>query len=96
MNVVYHPAVQKDLNAIFRYYDRIDPRVGDAFWEEFLYYVQKASKNPTRFHSTTKNRRRANLKRFSYHFLFRQFDDRIRITVVRHHQRHPQYGINRP
>jgi plasmid stabilization system protein ParE len=96
MKVVYHPAVQRDLNAIIRYYDEIDPKLADDFWEEFEAFVAIAAEKPTRFHLAEKGRRRVNLERFPYHFLFRQFSDRIRITVVRHHRRKPQYGSQRP
>lgn len=96
MKVVYHPAVQTDLNKILRHYDSIDPRLADDFWEEFLAFVQLASKKPTHFHPGSKDRRRVNLERFPYHFLFRILGDKIRITVVRHHRRNPQYGLKRP
>jgi RimJ/RimL family protein N-acetyltransferase len=32
MRVVYHPAVQRDVNRVLRRYDQISPRLGDAFW----------------------------------------------------------------
>lgn len=32
MRVVYHPAVQRDVSAILRYYDGIASRLGDEFW----------------------------------------------------------------
>ena len=39
--------------------------------------------------------RRANLKRFPYHFLFRVLPDRIRVTAVRHHKQNPQASLQR-
>jgi hypothetical protein len=33
------------------------------------------------------------LKRFPYHFLFREISGGIRITVVRHHRQHPARGL---
>ncbi len=36
MRVVYHPAVQRDVNRVLRRYDQISPRLGDAFWEELM------------------------------------------------------------
>jgi plasmid stabilization system protein ParE len=39
--------------------------------------------------------RRANLKRFPYHFLYRILPDRIRITAVRHHRQNPRFGLQR-
>ena len=31
MRVTYHPSVQKDVNGIPRYYDRVSLRLGDEF-----------------------------------------------------------------
>jgi hypothetical protein len=68
---------------------------GDAFWEEFNAHVRLAGENPKRFHFERANRRRVNLQRFPYHFLFREIAGGIRITVLRHHKQHPDYGVRR-
>ena len=39
--------------------------------------------------------RRANLRRFPYHFLFRGVGHEVRILVVRHHHRYPSFGSRR-
>ena len=95
MTVVYHPEVQRDVNRTLRRYDRISPRLGDAFWEELMSFIEAARAKPMRFHPADRGLRRANLKRFPYHFLYRVVSGGIRIIVVRHHRRHPNYGINR-
>ena len=95
MNVVYHPDVQKDVSNILLHYDRIDPRLGDAFWAELNSFIAKAAANPSHFHSESPGRRRVNLSRFPYHFRFREIAGGIRITVVRGHTQHPQRGIER-
>ena len=41
------------------------------------------------------SRHRANLKRFPYHFLFKELPDGIRVMLVRHHRRHPDFGVER-
>jgi hypothetical protein len=46
MRVVYHPKVQQDVSRILRYYDAIDPRLGDQFWEELKYFLSLASETP--------------------------------------------------
>jgi len=74
MKVVYHPAVQRDVSAILRYYDALSRRVGDEFWAELQMFIKAAAENPERFHPVTVHLRRANLRRFPYlpyHFLFR-------------------------
>ena len=91
MNVIYHPDVQKDVSRILRHYDKIDPRLGDEFWAELNSFIAKA----WRFHFESPGRRRANLHRFPYHFLFREVAGGIRITVVRGHKQHPQHRPER-
>jgi plasmid stabilization system protein ParE len=95
MKVVYHPAVQGDVSRILRHYDSINGRLGDAFWEELNTFIQRAAANPQRFHFAAPGRRRVNLRRFPYHFLFREIPVGIRITVVRHHKQHPERGLER-
>lgn len=95
MKVVYHPAVQRDVSGILRHYDSIDIRLGDDFWDELNSFIQQAAAHPQRFHFESAERRRVNLERFPYHFLFRQVPGGIRILVVRHHKRHPKRGLGR-
>jgi plasmid stabilization system protein ParE len=95
MKVVYHPAVQQDFSSILRYYDSINDRLGDEFWEELNSFISQAAANPQRFHFTAQDRHRVNLRRFPYHFLFREIPGGIRITVVRHHKQHPDRGRER-
>ena len=95
MSVVYHPDVQKDVSKILQRYDRINPRLGDEFWAELNAFIQKAAENPGRFHFESPGRRCVNLKRFPFHFLFREIPGGVRITVVRHHKQHPEQGVRR-
>lgn len=95
MKVVYHPAVQHDVSMILRYYDGINDRLGDEFWQELNSFIKLAAEQPRRFHLEARGRRRANLSRFPYHFLFREIPGGIRITVVRHHRQHPERGLRR-
>ena len=95
MRVVYHRKVQQDVNAILRHYDRISEPLGDEFWEELMAFIQRVAENPERFHFETPTLRRANLKRFPYHFLYRVTAGGIRVTVVRHHKQHPRRGLDR-
>ena len=95
MKVVYHPAVQRDVSKILRHYDGINDRLGDEFWEELNSFISQAADHPQRFHFEGRDRRRVNLRRFPYHFLFREIPGGIRLTVLRHHKRHPARGLDR-
>lgn len=93
--VVYHPKVPSEVRQIIADYEEISTKLADGFWEELTDAITYATEFPERHHFDASGRRRSNLKRFPYHFLFRIFDDRIRITVVRHHSRSPEYGMRR-
>ncbi len=95
MKVVYHPRVRKDVAQAQRYYDRISTQLGDDFWQELMALVDRAAKTPLRYHIYSEPLRRANLKRFPYHVLFRTVSDGIRVTVLRHNKRHPKFGLDR-
>lgn len=95
MKVVYNPCVQTDVSQALRRYDQISPRLGDSFWAELMALIEQAAANPLRFTVYSEPLRRANLRRFPYHFLFRVVSDGIRITVVRHNKRHPSHGLSR-
>lgn len=95
MKVIYHRLVHKDVSHAQRHYDRISVRLGDEYWEELMTLVEKAATTPQRYRIYSEPLRRANLKRFPYHFLFRVVSEGIRVTVVRHNKRHPDYGLTR-
>jgi plasmid stabilization system protein ParE len=95
MKVGYHSSVQNDVNRILRRYDKVSSRLGDEFWAELKRYIKAVADNPLRFHPSIGDLRRANLKRFPYHFLYRILSDRIRVIAVRHHKQHPQSGLRR-
>jgi len=62
---------------------------------EFNSFIRVAVTNPQHFHFQARDRRRVNLSRFPYHFLFREMPDGIRITVIRHHKQRPEHGLKR-
>ena len=95
MNIEYHPAVEQDVAEAFQRYDAFSPLLGDAFKVELRHFIALATANPRRFHPVSSVFRRANLRRFPYHFLYRELSDGIRVTLVRHHKRHPDYGLER-
>ena len=95
MEVNYHPLVQQDVLEAARKYQDISPRLAEEFDTELRTTIAKAAENPLRFHSTGQSFRRANLKRFPYHFLYDIQPDFIRVMIVRHHKRHPELGLDR-
>ena len=95
MRVEYHPDVKKDAAEALARYDSVSTRLGDEFKAELKRVIAVAAAKPQRFHLTKPGFHRANLKRFPYHFIYRELADGIRVTLVRHHKRHPSFGMER-
>lgn len=95
MRVEYHPAVEQDVAKALRDYDLVSERLGADFKVELRRVIAVAATNPGRFHLIKPGFHRANLKRFPYHFVYRELPDGIRVTLVRHHRREPNFGMAR-
>lgn len=95
MIVEYHPAIQRELLELREYYDRV-AGLGQDFLDEFARQVASISAAPTAWMVVRSDVRRSLMKRFPYVILFRQLAaNRIRVTVVKHKRRHPQFGLDR-
>ena len=96
MRLALHPKVHSDVHAIMEYYERVaGPELADNFYNELRHFILEAAERPESFSNRERDLRRANLRRFPYHFLFRVIGDTVRILVIRHHRRRPSLGIRR-
>ncbi len=93
--VRFHRRVQTDLNEILRRYYEVSPQLGDDFFAEFQIGVGHVTENPRHFHFDRSGLRRCNLERFPYHFLYDIRGEYIRIWVLRHDRRNPNFGLKR-
>lgn len=95
MSVEFHPAVEQDVAEALQRYDAVSQKLGEEFKAELRRAIAVAAAQPQRFHPIKPGFNRANLRRFPYHFVYREVPDGIRVTLVRHHRRHPSFGIER-
>ena len=96
IRVRLHRKVYADVSEIIDYYEALaGPHLANEFYTELLASIKKAADQPERFRFLERDLRRVNLNKFPYHFLFRVTDDSIRVLVVRHHRRHPSFGLER-
>ncbi len=96
MKLVLHRRVRSDVDEIMDYYEQAGhPELARDFCRELRGFMLQAARRPGRYHFLNADLRRVNLERFPYHFLFRVVGDDVRILVVRHHRRHPAYGLER-
>lgn len=96
MRVEYHPAVEGELREIRNYYEARSPGLGARFVDEFERQVLAVAAAPERWRMVTGDIRRCLMRRFPYVIYFRQVgQQRLRITVVKHQRRHPDWGRER-
>jgi hypothetical protein len=95
VRIEYHPSVRQDVAEAMRRYKAVSERLANDFKAELRRAIAIAGANPNRFHPVKPGLHRANLKRFPYHFIYRQIPEGIRVTLVRHHCRHPEIGMDR-
>ena len=96
MIVQYHPLTASDLNSAVSYYNRQRPALGDEFRSEIYATIDRIRSNPYQFPAVEYGIRRGFVRRIPYSVLFRTVnDDTIRVLVIRHHRRHPSFGLTR-
>lgn len=95
MEVRFHKRVQSDLSEILAKYSDVSIRLKDDFLAEFQIGFGRVSENPRRFHFDRSGLRRYNLERFPYHFLYDIRGEYVRIWVLRHDRRDPDFGLDR-
>jgi plasmid stabilization system protein ParE len=76
-------------------YNAVSEKLAGDFKGELRRVIAMAGANPNRFHTVKPGFHRANLKRFPYHFIYRETPEGIRVTLVRHHRRNPDVGMQR-
>lgn len=95
MEVIYHPLVRRDVLEVMCYYQAISDRLANEFEDDLRATINHAKANPHRFPAFHLGFRRANLKRFPYHILYEADEAALRVMLVRHHKRNPEFGIHR-
>ena len=96
MRVEYHPAVERELREIIRYYNDCSAGLGSDFLNEFEKQVLNIASNPLQWVEIEHGVRRALLRRFPYTIYYRVVSkDLLRVTVVKHQRRHPMLGLKR-
>lgn len=95
MEVTYHPLTRQDLIRILRYYRGVSERLPEEFRTELRSTIDRIASNPLRYTIVGDGVRRANLHRFPFNVLYEIQNDTVRVLVIRHHKRDPQFGLDR-
>ena len=96
MNLDFNRAVQDDLRHALAYFDREGgSKLGDRFFAEVEATVARIAAHPKRFGFLKDDLRRARLRVFRYHLLFRIKSTGVRVLVLRHNRRRSDFGLSR-
>jgi plasmid stabilization system protein ParE len=96
MRIEYHPAIECELRKIINYYNECVHGLGGEFLNEFERQVLKIASMPNRWVVVENDIQRSLMPRFPYVIYFRVVgNDLLRVTVVKHQRRHPNYGRSR-
>ena len=96
MIVQYHPLTASDLNSAIAYYNQERAGLGEDFRSEVHAAIDRVLSNPLHFAIVEHDIRRCFVRRFPYAVLFRILNDEtLRVLVIRHHRRHPGFGLKR-
>lgn len=91
MKLVYHPNAEEELLAAVRFYQRRVTGLGERFLREFDAAISNIQAALDRWAVVEGNIRRYLMRRFPYASYYRHEEDCLRILVVKHHSRHPDY-----
>jgi len=86
MTIEFHPHTASDLNNAKAHYNQKRPGLA----------IDRISDNPRQYQIIERDIRRCLIHRFHYSIYFKIIGTQtIRILVIRHHKRHPRYGLRR-
>jgi len=95
MRVLYHPEAEREVIEAALFYSGKVPNLGSEFLDEIDSAVQNIRSDPTRLPIIEDDIRVYLVPRFPYGIYYRVESEEIRILIVRHHSRDPDYGIDR-
>jgi plasmid stabilization system protein ParE len=97
MKIRHHVAAREDIAGILEYYEvEAGHGVAVEFFSELRRCMRRIARDPHSFLEIRRGIRRCLLTQFPYQINFEVLPDRIvRILVVKHQRRHPDFGMDR-
>lgn len=97
MRIEYHPAIESELREIIEYYNKSSPGLGMEFLNEFERQVLKIASMPKRWRAVEGDiYTQITYESLSDVIYFRILENEVlRVTVLKHQRRHPNYGRHR-
>lgn len=96
LRVEYHPKTAAELNSAVARYNDLRQGLGDGLRLEVYTAIDRILAHPRQFAVVERDVRRCFVHRFPYSILFRFVNEEVvRVLAIRHHRRHPRFGLGR-
>lgn len=95
MRLSYHPEAEAELIEAAEFYEGRSSGLGERYLAEFDTTVAEVQSKPRLWPIVEGDVRCHAMKRFPFGIYDRVLDDELRILVVKHHSRHPDYWRDR-
>jgi hypothetical protein len=95
MRLTYHPEAEAEVVETAAFYEARSPGLGDRFLRDFDAAITEVQASPILWPVVEGDLRCHTMKRFPFGIYYRVLADELRILVVKHHSRHPDYWRHR-
>jgi plasmid stabilization system protein ParE len=95
MRLTYHPQAEAELIEAAQFYEGRSAGLGQRFLREFAAATAEIQATPGLWAMVEADLRCCTMRRFPFGIYFRVLPDELRILVVKHHSRHPDYWRHR-
>lgn len=96
MTGILHRHAEQDIDSAFQFYRKNGSgKVALRFLAEFERVADLVERNPEIGTPTNGGRRTYPLRKYPYSLIYKAIPNGVRILVVRHHRRAPDYGDDR-
>ena len=95
MRLTYHPEAEAEVVEAAEFYETRASGLGDRFLREFDVAVAEIQASPSLWPVVEGDLRCHAMGRFPFGIYYRVHAEELRILVVKHHSRHPEYWRHR-
>lgn len=97
IQAIFSSAANRDVKRALDYYKReAGTKIAEGFVHQIELAVARILRSPKAYRIVAKDLRCVNLDRFPYQIVYRIHSASvIKVISVRHHKRHPDFGLNR-
>jgi plasmid stabilization system protein ParE len=95
MRLTYHPEAEAEIVQAAEYYEKRVEGLGARFLSDLEATILRILEAPDRWQKVEADIRRCLMRRFPYGVYYRVWPAEVRILVLKHHSRHPDYWKGR-